>query len=81
MQENCISETSVKNRSLLLLPLTCFFSFHLLFTFFRLLNRPLPGGTGSGIRTFLFSLLLLQEREKVFTYSCEEKLLNYGYLC
>ena len=33
MQENCISETSVKNRSLLLLPLTCFF-FSFAFYFF-----------------------------------------------
>ncbi len=44
MQENCISETSVKNRSLLLLPLTCFFSFHLLFTFFACWIVPSPEG-------------------------------------
>ena len=34
MQENCISETSVKNRSLLLLPLTCFFLFICFLLFF-----------------------------------------------
>ena len=44
MQENCILETSVKNRSLLLLPLTCFFSFHLLFTFFACWIVPSPEG-------------------------------------